>query len=47
MKDQQFREEDKRVRDLADAQRTIEEFLSQERNEQQQDRKRKKNGNLE
>ena len=30
-----------------DAQRTIEEFLRQERNEQQQDRKRKKNGDLE
>ena len=36
-----------RARDLADAQRTIEEFLRQERNEQQQDRKRKKNGDLE
>ena len=46
-KDMQFREEDKRARDLADAQRTIEEFLRQERNEQQQDRKRKKNGDLE
>lgn len=46
-KDLQFREEDKRARDLADAQRTIEEFLRQERNEQQQDRKRKKNGDLE
>ena len=46
-KDMQFREEDKRARDLADAQRTIEEFLRQERSEQQQDRKRKKNGNLE
>ena len=43
----QFREEDKRARDLADAQRTIEEFLRQERNEQQQDCKRKKNGDLE
>ena len=47
LKDQQFREADKRARDLADAQRTIEEFLRQERNEQQQDRKRKKNGDLE
>ena len=47
MKDQQFREADKRARDLADAQRTIEEFLRQERNKQQQDRKRKKNGDLE
>ena len=60
LKDQQFREADKRARDLADAQRTIEEFLDladaqrtieeflrQERNEQQQDRKRKKNGDLE
>ena len=46
-KDMQFREEDKRARDLADAQRTIEEFLRQERSEQQQDRKRKKNGDLE
>ncbi len=46
-KDLQFREGDKRARDLADAQRTIEEFLRQERNEQQQDRKRKKNGDLE
>ena len=46
-KDQQFREADKRARDLADAQRTIEEFLRQERDEQQQDRKRKKNGDLE
>ena len=47
LKDQQFREADKRARDLADAQRTVEEFLRQERNEQQQDRKRKKNGDLE
>ena len=47
LKDQQFREADKRARDLADAQRTIEEFLRQERDEQQQDRKRKKNGDLE
>ena len=47
LKDQQFREADKRARDLADAQRTIEEFLRQERNKQQQDRKRKKNGDLE
>ena len=46
-KDLQFREADKRARDLADAQRTIEEYLKQERNEQQQDRKRKKNGDLE
>ena len=46
-KDMQFREEDKRARDLADAQRTIEEFLRQERSEQQQDSKRKKNGDLE
>lgn len=46
-KDLQFREADKKARDLADAQRTIEEFLRQERNEQQQDRKRKKNGDLE
>lgn len=44
MKDQQFREADKRARDLADAQRTIEEFLRQERNEQQQERKRKRMG---
>ena len=47
LKDQQFREADKRARDLADAQRTIDEFLRQERNEQQQNRKRKKNGDLE
>ena len=47
MKDQQFRESDKKARDFADAQRTIEEFLRQERNEQQQDRKYKKNGDLE
>ena len=47
LKDQQFRESDKKARDLADAQRTIEEFLRQERSEQQQDRKRKKNGDLE
>ena len=47
LKDQQFREADKRARELADAQRTIEEFLRQERNEQQQNRKRKKNGDLE
>ena len=46
-KDLQFRGADKRARDLADAQRTIEEFLRQKRNEQQQDRKRKKNGDLE
>ncbi len=46
-KDLQFREADKKAHDLADAQRTIEEFLRQERNEQQQDRKRKKNGDLE
>ena len=42
-----LRDADKRARDLADAQRTIEEFLRQERNEQHQDRKRKKNGDLE
>ena len=36
-----------RAKELGDAQRTIEEFLRQERNEQQQDRKRKKNGDLE
>ena len=47
LKNQQFRESDKKARDLADAQRTIEEFLRQEQNEQQQDRKRKKNGDLE
>ena len=46
-KNMQFHEFDKKARDLADAQRTIEEFLRQERNEQQQDRKRKKNGDLE
>ena len=47
LKDQQFREADKRARDLADAQRTIEEFLRQERNEQEQKRKKNKNGDLE
>jgi len=47
LKDQEFREYDKKARDLADAQRTIEEFLRQERDEQEQDRKRKKNGDLE
>ena len=47
LKDQQFREEDKRARELAEAHRTIEEFLRQERDEQEQDRKRKKNGDLE
>ena len=36
-----------RFRISLDAQRTIDEFLRQERNEQQQDRKRKKNGDLE
>lgn len=46
-KDLQFREADKKARDLADAQRTIEVFLRQEHDEQQQDRKRKKNGDLE
>ena len=44
LKDQQFREADKRARDLADAQRTIEEFLRQERNEQQQDHNVKRMG---
>jgi hypothetical protein len=43
-KDLQFREADKRARDLADAQRTIEEFLRQERNEQQQDHNVKRMG---
>lgn len=47
LKDQEFVAADKRARDLADAQRTIEEFLRQERDEQQQNRKRKKNGDLE
>ena len=46
-KDMQFREADKRARDLADAQRTIEAFLRQERNEQEQKRKKNKNGDLE
>lgn len=36
-----------KAKELGEAQRTIEEFLRQERNEQQQDRKRKKNGDLE
>ena len=47
LKDSEFREYDKKARDLADAQRTIEEFLHQERKEQQQDRRHKKNGDLE
>ena len=47
LKDSEFREYDKKARHLADAQRTIDEFLRQERNEQKQDRKRKKNGDLE
>lgn len=47
LKDSEFREYDKKARDLADAQRTIDEFLRQERNEQKQDRRRKKNGDLE
>ena len=47
LKDQEFVAADKRERDLADAQRTIEAFLRQERDEQQQNRKRKKNGDLE
>ncbi len=47
MKDQEFREYNKKARDFANAQHTIEEFLRQERDEQQQDRKRKKNGDLE
>ena len=46
-KDLQFREADKKARDLADAQRTIEEFLRQERNEQEQKQKKNKNGDLE
>lgn len=46
-KDMQFREDDKRARDLADAQRTIEEFLRQERNAHEQNHRRKKNGDLE
>ena len=46
-KDQQFREADKWARDLADAQRTIEEFLRQERVAQEQSRKKKKSGDLE
>lgn len=46
-KDMQFREADKKARDLADAQRTIEEFLRQERDEQEQKRKKNKNGDLE
>lgn len=43
----EFQTANQKSKDLADAQRTIEEFLRQERNEQQQDRKRKKNGDLE
>lgn len=47
LKDQEFVAADKRASDLADAQRTIEAFLRQERDEQKQNRKRKKNGDLE
>ena len=43
----QFHEFDKKARDLAGTRRTIEEFLRQERNEQEQNIKRKKNGDLE
>lgn len=46
-KDMQFREDDKRARDLADAQRDIEEYLRNEHKAQEQNRRRKKNGDLE
>lgn len=46
-KDLQFREADKQARGLVDAQRTVEKFLRQERNAQEQNRKRKKSGDLE
>jgi len=46
-KDLQFRETDTKFKALSSAKRDLDEFLSQERNEQQQDRKRKKNGDLE
>lgn len=43
----EFQTANQKSKDLADAQRTIEEFLRQERNAQEQNRKRKKNGDLE
>ena len=47
LKDQQFRESDKKARDLADAQQNIEEFLRQDRAVQEHSRKKKKSGDLE
>lgn len=43
----EFQTANQKSKDLANAQRTIEEFLRQERNSQEQNRKRKKNGDLE
>ena len=46
-KNDEYRAVKQKAEDLSKAQRTIEEFLRQERSEQQQDRKRKKIGDLE
>ena len=43
----EFQTANQKSKDLANAQRTIEEFLRQERNSQEQNRRRKKNGDLE
>ncbi|MBO5319685.1 MAG: relaxase/mobilization nuclease domain-containing protein [Ruminococcus sp.] len=43
----EFQTANQKSKDLANAQRTIEEFLRQERNTQEQNRRRKKNGDLE
>lgn len=43
----EFQTANQKSKDLANAQRTIEEFLRQERNAQEQNRRRKKNGDLE
>lgn len=43
----EFQTVNQKSKDLANAQRTIEEFLRQERNTQEQNRRRKKNGDLE
>ncbi len=46
-KDIEFKAANQKSKDLADAQRTIEEFLRQERNGKEQKRKKNKNGDLE
>lgn len=43
----EFQTANQKSKDLANAQRTIEEFLRQERNDHEQNRRRKKNGDLE